>query len=138
MTFKRRGQATGPTGGVPPPIDPTQFLIERATEVERADRKKFEIKLHFKIRHIMWLSLWTALVLAAKDPLIASLPELATVIAWISIALAVAMFLSLFGVALLMDEGETKDRVVLYLGYCLAGDSLLALCLGFVVFDFRQ
>jgi hypothetical protein len=136
MTRKRRGQAGGSPGGDQPPMEPIAFLIARAMEDERSRKKKSGIRLRFKIRHIMWLSVWTALVLAARDPLIASLPEAAGVIAWISGSLAIAMVIALYGVALLMDEGETKDTAVLIMLYCLAGD--LFLFLVFLVLDARK
>jgi hypothetical protein len=130
MNGKRKGQAVGAPAGEQPPIEPTKFLIARAIEVEQSRKKKFGIKLRFKIRHIMWLSLWTAVVLAVREPLIASLPEVAAAIAMISVVLTIAMFITVFGIAILMDEGPTKDRVVLLLFYCMAGSSFVFVCLG--------
>jgi hypothetical protein len=138
MTRNRRGQAAGPSEDVPDPIEPTRFLIARAREVEQSRRKKFGIKLRFQIQHIMWLSLWTAVVLAVRNPLIASLPEIARVIAMTSGVLLPAMFLAVFGLALLMEEGTRKDRAVLVLFYCMAGDSFLFLCLCVLVFAGRS
>jgi hypothetical protein len=118
-------------------MEPITFLIARAREEEQSrKKKKGGIRLRFKIRHIMWLSVWTALVLAARDPLIASLPEAAGAIAWVSGGVALAMIIALYGVALLMDEGETKDSAVLIMLYCLAGD--LFLFLVFLLLDARK
>jgi hypothetical protein len=136
--MKRRGQAAGEPDAERPPIEPTRFLLARAMEVEQSRKKRFGIRLRFKIQHIMWLSLWTAIVLAAKDPLIAYWPEIAMHLVEFSGGLALAMFIAVFGVALLMDEGPTKDRVVLLLFYCMAGDCFLFACLGVLVFAARK
>jgi hypothetical protein len=134
MTTERKGQAAGAPAGDQPPMEPTRFLIVRANEVEHSRKKRFGLKLRFKIQHIMWLSLWTAVVLAARGPLLASLPEVAGMISLGSLVLTFAMFFAVFGIALLMDEGTTKDRVVLLLFYCMAGSSFVFASLGYFAF----
>ena len=42
------------------------------------------MKLRFKIKHLMWLTVWTALILAARDPLIATAPEIVNLLFWVS------------------------------------------------------
>jgi hypothetical protein len=103
-------------------------------EVQRSRKKKHGIKLRFKIQHIMWLSLWTAVVLAVRGPLLASLPMVAGMISLASLVMTFAMFIAVFGIALLMDEGTTKDRVVLLLFYCMAGSSFVFVSLGYFAF----
>ena len=131
MTGKRRGQVAGPPSNEKPQNEPTRFLIARAMEVEESRKKRFGVEFRFKIQHIMWLSVWTALVLAVRGPLLATLPEIAAAITVASLVATFAMFIAVFGIALLMEEGLTKDRVVLLLFYGMAASSFLFLSLSY-------
>jgi hypothetical protein len=83
------------------------------------------MKLTFKIKHLMYLTLWTALVLWGREHLAVVAPELVTLIVWVSGIAAVAIFVGLYGIAALVDEGDPKDRLVNKLGYFLIGDGIL-------------
>jgi hypothetical protein len=83
------------------------------------------MKLSFKIKHLMWLTAWTALILAARDPLIASAPELVNLLFWMSGILALAFFVALYGVALIVDEGAFKDELVNKMCYLLMADGIV-------------
>ncbi len=68
------------------------------------------MKLNFKIKHLMYLTLWTALVLWVKEPLLDTAPDLVRLVFWLAALAAVALFVALYGIALLADEGVFKDR----------------------------
>ena len=57
------------------------------------------MKLRFKIKHLMWLTLWTALILSVRDPLIATAPELVNLLFWVSGTVALGVFVALYGIA---------------------------------------
>ena len=83
------------------------------------------MRLTFKIKHLMYLTLWTALILSVRHPLIAIAPDLVTLIVWISgIAIGI-LFVGLYGVALVVEEGDPKDRLVNHMCYILIGDGIL-------------
>ncbi|WP_435005735.1 hypothetical protein P12x_003530 [Tundrisphaera lichenicola] len=111
-------------------------LAAKASEDCRGRAKKSRFNLRFKIQHIMWLSVWMAVVLAVREPLIASLPRAVGAIFVISGMVALFLFVGLYRVALLMEEGETKDESVLVMLYCLAGD--LFLFVAFCLLDARM
>jgi hypothetical protein len=83
------------------------------------------MKLRFKIKHLMWLTLWTALVLSVKDPLIATAPELVNLLFWLSGILAVGVFVALYGIAVFADEGDFKDELVNKMCYALIADGVV-------------
>jgi hypothetical protein len=83
------------------------------------------MKLTFKIKHLMYLTLWTALIVAAREPLAVIAPELVTLVVWVSGIAAVGIFVGLYGIAALADEGDPKDRLVNNLCYALIGDGIL-------------
>jgi hypothetical protein len=83
------------------------------------------MKLNFNIKHLMYLTLWTGLILAARDFLIASVPEFVRLIVWLSGAGAVGIFVGLYGIALMMPEGFHKDRLVNKLSYILIASGIL-------------
>jgi hypothetical protein len=82
-------------------------------------------KIRFKIKHLMYLTLWTALILAVRDPLIATLPQLVRMIFWMSAAAAAAIVAGLYAIALLMGESRHKDLIVNRLCYVLIADGIL-------------
>jgi hypothetical protein len=83
------------------------------------------MKLTFKIKHLMYLTLWTALILAAREPLTIAAPELVSLVVWVSGIAAVGIFVGLYGIAALVDEGDPKDQLVNKLCYFLIGDGIL-------------
>ncbi len=83
------------------------------------------MRLTFKIKHLMYLTLWTALILAAREPLAVAAPELVSLVVWISGIAAVGIFVGLYGIAALVDEGDPKDQLVNNLCYLLIGDGIL-------------
>jgi hypothetical protein len=85
--------------------------------------------LQFKIKHIMYLTVFTAILLSIRDPLVASFPLLVTSIIWVSGAIAVASTVGVYGIALMMEEGSRKDKLARSILYFLTADMLV-----FVVF----
>lgn len=83
------------------------------------------MKLRFKIKHLMWLTLWTALILSVRDPLIATAPELVDLLFWVSGIVALGMFVALYGIALIVDEGHFKDDLVNRMCYLLIADGVV-------------
>jgi hypothetical protein len=83
------------------------------------------MKIRFKIKHLMYLTFWTAVILALRGPLLASVPDFVWLIVKLSGVAAVAMFVGLYGIALMVDEGRYKDRLVDRICYLLIGDGIL-------------
>jgi hypothetical protein len=83
------------------------------------------MKLTFKIKHLMFLTLWTALILAAREPLVVAAPELVSLVVWLSGIAALGIFVGLYGIAALVDEGDSKDQLVNKLCYVLIGDGIV-------------
>jgi hypothetical protein len=86
---------------------------------------RLAMKLNFKIKHIMFLIFWTALVLWIRDPLITVAPDLVTLLVWVSGIVAVGTFVGLYGVAIVAAEGDAKDRLVNQMCYVLIGDGIM-------------
>jgi hypothetical protein len=91
------------------------------------------MKLTFKIKHLMYLTLWTALILGGREHLAVVAPELVTLVVWVSGIAAVSILVGLYGIAALVDEGDSKDRLVNKLCYFLIGDGIL-----FILFVFTE
>jgi hypothetical protein len=83
------------------------------------------MKLTFKIKHLMYLTLWTALILWGREPLAVIAPDLVSLVVWISGIAAVGIFVGLYGIAALVEEGDPKDHLVNNLCYVLIGDGIL-------------
>ncbi len=83
------------------------------------------MKLRFKIKHLMWLTAWTALILSVRDPLIATAPELVNLLFWVSGIVALGFFVALYGIALIADEGSFKDELVNKMCYFLMADGIV-------------
>jgi hypothetical protein len=83
------------------------------------------MRWNFKIKHLMYLTLWTALILASRDFLIQAVPEFVRLTIWLSGAGAVALFVGLYGIALMMPDCSHRDRLVNKLCYFLIGDGIL-------------
>jgi hypothetical protein len=83
------------------------------------------MKLRFKIKHLMWLTLWTALILWVREPLIATAPELVDLLFWVSGIVALGVFVGLYGIALIADEGHFKDDLVNRMCYLLIADGIV-------------
>ena len=91
------------------------------------------MRLRFKIKHLMYLTLWTALILAGRDYLVAAAPDLVTFIVWASGIAVVGIFVGLYGVAIVVDEGDYKDDLVNYMCYALIASGIL--CFLFLVVE---
>ncbi len=83
------------------------------------------MRLRFKIKHLMYLTAWTALILAVRDPLIATAPELVRLVFWLSAIAAVVIFIALYAIALIVDEGKDKDDIIDKTCYILIADGIL-------------
>jgi hypothetical protein len=83
------------------------------------------MRLHFKIKHLMYLTFWTAVILAIRHPLLAAAPDLVWLIVWLSGITGAGIFVGLYGVALIVEEGHVKDRLVDRMCYLLIGDGIL-------------
>ncbi len=83
------------------------------------------MKFRFKIKHLMYLTFWTALLLAIRQPLLIVAPDLVWLIAWLSAIAGAGIFVGLYGVALVVEEGYFKDQLVDRLCYLLIGDGIL-------------
>jgi hypothetical protein len=81
--------------------------------------------LRFKIKHLMYLVFWTALILAVREPLVASVPRLVSLIVVLSGVTVIGIFAGLYGVALFMEESRSKDRLVDRMCYVLIGAGIL-------------
>jgi hypothetical protein len=99
------------------------FLSDSRTEQELV------MRFQFKIQHIMYLSFWTAIVLASRNYLVASLPRITEFVLWSSGLAGLAMFAGLYGVALLAEEGTEKVRTFTKIVNLLIADLILFILL---------
>lgn len=140
MTPDRAGERGEGRDDRGPRESPHQVFAMSAAMAEEERRRRRRagpgVRLRFRIQHMMWLSLWSALVLAAREPLMASLPAAVAAIVVLSGVVAVGLLGGLYGVALMAEEGERKDQAVLVMLYCLTGD--LFLFLMFLLLEARQ
>ena len=117
-------------------LDANRFLLGRSTDEPEKSRRKGKNLLRFKIQHLMYLTVWTAMLLSIREPLMASVPELVSAIVWVSAIAAVAMTAGVYGIALMMDEGLSKDNLVRRILYFLCADMLLLFI--FTILDKRK
>ena len=116
-------------GQPPASADGNRFLLTRSTDSPPRSRVSLGKLLQFKIKHIMYLSVITAVLMAIRDPLVESFPLLVKSIVWVSGGLAVALTVGVYGIALMMEEGTQKDKLARSILYFLTVDMLF-----FVVF----
>jgi hypothetical protein len=117
----------GPSDGARNSSDPegVRFLIGRSTDEPDGSRRDGRRRLRFNIQHIMYLTAWSAMLLAVREPLIASFPLVATVLIWASAIGAAAMIVAAYAIAWMMEEGSLKDGLVVRILYILCADMLL-------------
>jgi hypothetical protein len=92
---------------------------------ERRGQEGAGMKFTFKIKHLMYLTLWTALIMAGREPLLYAVPDLVKLIVWLSGAGLVGIFVGLYGIALMMPDCSYKYRLFNRLCYVLIGDGIL-------------
>jgi protein-S-isoprenylcysteine O-methyltransferase Ste14 len=107
--------------GTPYPLD----LARIHERLSRSQAAKPANRLKSRIRHLIYLTLWAAMILAACGPLIGSLPHFVKLVVNVSGVAAVAIIVLLYAVALLMEERDLKQRIVNLLCYLLIGDGIL-------------
>ena len=73
----------------------------------------------------MYLTVWTAILLSVREPLMASFPEFVLLLVWASGISSALLTISVYGLALLMDEGLPKDKLVRRTLYFLCADMLV-------------
>jgi hypothetical protein len=83
------------------------------------------MKFKFKIKHLMYLTLWTALIMAGREPLLYAAPEFVSFLVWLSGAGLVAIFVGLYGVALIIPDCDYKYTLFNRMCYALIGDGIL-------------
>ena len=108
-----------------PGLDASRSLLTRATDDHRPSRRKPKLVVRFRIKHIMYLTLWTAILLAIRQPLENSAPEIVSGMIWASGILAVVLIIVIYGIALTMRDGSSLDKLVVRLLYGLTATLLL-------------
>jgi len=95
------------------------LLAARAAEQRHpAGRKpKLKIRLRYKIRHIMWLSVWVALVLSLRPVFVESLPTVAMALFVMSEVVAAVSFIVLVAIAVFVEGGKRQDRLIVLVSY---------------------
>jgi hypothetical protein len=117
----------GPSDGARNSSDPegVRFLLGRSTDEPESSGRVGRKPLRFNIQHIMYLTAWAAMLLAVREPLLASFPLLATVLVWASAIGAAVTVVAAYAVAWMMEEGSLKDGLVVRILYFLCADMLL-------------
>ena len=83
--------------------------------------------VRFRIKHLMFLTFWTAILLAFRVEFVESWPLIADFGCWASSLAGLGLFGGLFGVAAGMRPGRRQEALFTLLFNLLLGDAILFL-----------